>query len=599
MALVITIVVATWITRPLEQLKKSATAIINGDLTTTVAIKSHDEIGQLGIIFNQMILKLRKSFEDIRQYREHLEELVAKRTQLLQKEVSERRVAEQALRAGEERLRTIIEQSPMGIIMWDTCFRVIQWNHAAEKIFGYTVAEAMGMSAARLLPETMAVHMEKIWQKLIATTDGIRSHNDNIVKDGQTIQCDWYNTPITDATGTLIGALSLVENVTERLRTEKELVKIQKLESTGILAGGLAHDFNNILTAILGNINLALSDQSLTKETRKLLTSAEKASLRAKALTQQLLTFAKGGEPIKESTSLTEIIEDSASFVLHGGNVSCVCSLPKNLWYAIVDRGQISQVIQNIVLNSRHAMPTGGTVEIFGANVLPAEDSFALLNPNYKYVKICIKDTGTGIPATLLDKIFDPYFSTKQEGSGLGLAITLSIVNKHHGHILVNSQPGKGTEFIIYLPAVEEPPGKSTEKPQVVNRDRPLRVLIMDDEETVRLVLKAMLEFLGHQVFLTGNGNEALSLYEQRLRTPEPFDLVIVDLTIPGGMGGKETMAELQKIDRQARAIVSSGYSNDPVMATYRQYDFAAAVVKPYVLSELTEAIDSSFAGKV
>ncbi len=594
LAFIITIAVATWITRPLNQLKTSATAILNGDLTTTVSIESHDEIGQLGTIFNEMTRKLRKSFHDINQYQEHLEELVQERTLELQKEITERRTAEQALRTGEERLRTIIEQSPMAIILSDTRSRIIQWNHAAEKIFGYTAEEAMAMSTENLFPDRMLPQMKNIWQKLHTAKDGIRSHTDNICKDGQQIQCAWFNTPVIDASGNLIGVLSLIENVTERLQTEKELMKIQKLESTGILAGGLAHDFNNILTAILGNINLSLFDQKLTQETRKLLGAAEAASLRAKALTQQLLTFAKGGEPIKESTSLAEVIKDSATFVLHGGNVSCSCILPDNLWYALVDRGQISQVIQNIVINSRHAMPNGGRVEIVCSNVLPAEDPFALLDPGSKYVQIRIKDTGIGIPAPLLDKIFDPYFSTKQEGSGLGLAITLSIINKHHGYILVNSEQGKGTEFTIYLPAADVPPEQSKETQQMAALGRPLRVLVMDDEETVREVLKAMLEILGHQVFLTSNGSEALSLYQQHFDSSAPFDLVIVDLTIPGGTGGKETMAELQKIDKQVRVIVSSGYSNDPVMASHQQYGFAAAVVKPFVLSELAKAVETA-----
>ncbi|MBU1568713.1 MAG: PAS domain S-box protein [Proteobacteria bacterium] len=596
LAIITTIVVATWITRPLEQLKNSATAILNGDLTTTVSIQSHDEIGQLGIIFNEMTSQLRKSFDDIHEYREHLEELVAKRTLELQKEVAERRAAEHAIRAGEERLRTIIDQSPMGIILWDTSFRVMQWNNAAGKIFGYSDTEALGMTGERLVPEGMEPHIKLIWGELISSKDGIRSHNDNICKDGHLIQCDWFNTPISDASGILIGALSLVENVTERLRIEKELLKIQKLESTGILAGGLAHDFNNILTAILGNINLSLLDQTLSQGTRKLLASAENASLRAKDLTQQLLTFAKGGEPIKESTSLSEVIEDSATFVLHGGNVSCACRLPENLWHALVDRGQISQVIQNIVLNSRHAMPNGGTVEIACSNVLPAEDAFALLDPKSKYVKIRIKDTGIGIPATLLDKIFDPYFTTKQEGSGLGLAITLSIINKHKGHILVNSETGKGTEFTIYLPAADSPPGQKAEDPQMATQDRHLQVLVMDDDETVQMVLQAMLTILGHQVFLTSNGSDAISLYRQRFHSPKPLDLVIIDLTVPGGLGGKETMTELQKIDKRVRAIVSSGYSNDPVMASYQQYGFAAAVTKPFILGELTKAIETSLA---
>jgi PAS domain S-box-containing protein len=594
LSVLLTIVLATRITRPLAQLKDSARDILNGNLDTTVSIDSRDEIGQLGNIFNQMTLKLRQNFEDIMLYRDHLEELVEDRTRELKREMAERSAAEHALRVNEERLRTIVDQSPMGIILWNTNFEVMKWNRAAEKIFGYPMAEAFGMHASRLLPKSMHPHIDKIWRKLITTQDGVRSHNENLDKQGRIILCDWFNTPIFDPYGTLLGALSLVENVTERMRTEKELLKLEKLESTGILAGGIAHDFNNILTAILGNINLSLFDASLAKKTRELLVSAEKAAIRAKSLTQQLLTFAKGGEPIPESTSLAEIIEDSATFVLHGGNVSCRYLLPDDLWYAIVDRGQISQVIQNIVLNSRHAMPEGGSIVIRGANVLPETDSFALLDREKKYIKITISDNGIGIPAGLLDKIFDPYFSTKQEGSGLGLAITLSIINKHHGHILVNSEQGKGTEFTIYLPAIDRPVDDNSIEKDGKPAPARLRLLVMDDDETVRMVLQSMLELLGHQAILTSNGREAVSLYREQFDSSAPFDLVIVDLTIPGGMGGKETMDELRRTDPKVRVIVSSGYSNDPVMSSYRDHGFCAAVSKPYVLKELSTAIETA-----
>jgi PAS domain S-box-containing protein len=594
LAAIITLLLSGRITRPLEQLKNSARDILQGNLETTVSIHTKDEIGQLGDIFNQMTLKLRQNFDDILIYRNQLEELVEERTLDLKKEITERRGAEHALRASEELLRTIVDQSPMGIILWDTDFRASEWNQAAEKIFGYSAAEAIGLPAKELLPESMYPHIEKIWQKLISTRIGVRSRNENIRKDGQTILCDWFNTPIRDASGTILGALSLVENVTERMRTEKELLKIEKLESTGILAGGIAHDFNNILTAILGNINLSLFDDSLSPKIRNMLVSAEKAAIRAKDLTQQLLTFAKGGEPIRESTSLTEIIRDSAAFVLHGCNVSCTYRLPDNLWYAVVDRGQISQVIQNIVLNSRHSMPKGGNITIACENVLPAEDPFSLLDPESIYVKISIKDNGIGIPANLLDKIFDPYFSTKQGGSGLGLAITHSIINKHHGHILVNSEQGKGTEFIIYLPAVSRMSDKKDAGRNVTVTTDPLRVLVMDDDKAVQVVLQKMLEELGHSVVLAGDGKEAIDIYLDRLDSTEPVDLVIVDLTIPGGFGGKETIVELLKTDPKIRAIVSSGYSNDPIMASFKEHGFCAAVTKPYVLHELSEAIEAA-----
>ncbi len=591
LSILITLFLSDRITRPLEQLKNSAQDILNGNLDTLVNLHSRDEIGQLGVIFNQMTLKLRQSFQDVLSYRNHLEELVEERTADLKKEVSDRTAIEQALRSSEERLQTIVDQSPMGIILWNTDFEVSQWNRAAEKIFGYSTKEAIGLPVERLLPESIHPYVDKIWQKLITSHDGIRSHNENINKDGQDILCDWFNTPIYDATGNILGALSLVEDVTERIRTEKELLKIEKLESTGILAGGIAHDFNNILTAILGNINLSLFDENLSPKTRTLLVSAEKASIRAKDLTQQLLTFAKGGEPIRESTSLAEIIEDSAAFVLHGGNVSCSYQLPDDLWYAVVDRGQISQVIQNIVLNSRHAMPNGGNIAIACENVLPNDDPFSLLDPANKYVKITIKDNGIGIPTNLLDKIFDPYFSTKQEGSGLGLAITHSIINKHNGHILVTSEHGKGTQFIIYLPATPQSVGQKAVSRNITATSQCRKILVMDDDEAVQTVLEAMLKMLGHQVILAGDGREAIKLFLERRDSAQPIDLVIVDLTIPGGLGGKETLVELHKIDPQIPVIVSSGYSNDPIMASFKEYGFSAAVNKPYVLQELTDAI--------
>ncbi|MGB3210441.1 MAG: PAS domain S-box protein [Desulforhopalus sp.] len=592
LSVIITLLLSDRITRPLEQLKNSARDILNGKLDTAVTIKTKDEIGQLGDIFNRMTLKLRQNFEDISVYRNHLEDLVEERTFELKNEMAERNAAENALRASEQQLRTIVDQSPMGIILWNKDFQVSQWNQAAERIFGYTAAEAIGLPAQNFLPQSMHASVDKIWQKLLAAQNGVRSRNDNIRKDGKIIQCDWFNTPLFDSSGNLPGALSLVENVTERIRTEKELLKIDKLESTGLLAGGIAHDFNNIITAVLGNINLSLFDENLSSKTRDLLISAEKASIRAKDLTQQLLTFAKGGEPIRESTSLAEIIIDSAAFVLHGGNVSCTYQLPDDLWYAVVDRGQISQVIQNIVLNSRHAMPKGGKITISCDNVNPKEHPFTHPEPTNRFVKISIKDNGIGIHADLLDKIFDPYFSTKQEGSGLGLAITHSIINRHHGHILVNSELGNGTEFTIYLPATSRPVDKKETRQDIRATTTPLTVLVMDDDKSVQMVLQRMLQKLGHTVVLANEGREAIHLYLDSLDSAEPVDLVIVDLTIPGGLGGKETMVELLKINPEIRVIVSSGYSNDPIMAFYKDHGFCAAVTKPYVLKALSEAIE-------
>ena len=595
LAIAAALFLAARITRPIAQLRHSAEEIVAGNLDTTVAISSADEIGALGRIFNEMTARLRDSFADILRYRDHLEEEVARRTTDLLREIEQRREAEQLLRVNEERLRMIIEQSPLGVIVWDNDLRVVRWNRMAERIFLYSAAEAFGMSAEALLPEERRGDFAEIRRTLLATPQGVRSSTRNLRKDGEAIPCDWVDTPISDGSGRVVGALSLVQDARERLRAEEEAIKQKKLESTGVLAGGIAHDFNNILTAILGSLNLALHDPALAASSRGLLAAAEKASLRARDLTQQLLTFAKGGEPIRQSTSLAELIEDSAGFVLSGSKVSCRVEIPGQLWPAHVDRGQISQVIQNIVLNARHAMPEGGAVTIHCSNVAAGSEEGAVLDPGRRYVRIAIRDNGIGIPRHLLERIFDPYFTTKQEGSGLGLAITLSIVNKHHGHILVDSTPGQGTEFVVYLPAADEP--AATEAPVDSQQALPsLRVLVMDDEKMVREVVSAMLRSLGHQAVAAVNGREAVALAEQGRREGLPVDMAIVDLTIPGGMGGREALPLLRQVDPGLPVIVASGYSTDPVMASYRQHGFNATVAKPFVLAQLKEALANALA---
>jgi|GEM_PF-1208295 len=593
-----TIFLSGRITRPIEKLKHSAAQIVSGNLDTSVVISSRDEIGELGHIFNQMAGRLKESFTDIEQYRDHLEELVRERTLALEKENFGRREVEAALRASEENLSLIIEESPMGIILWGMDFQVTRWNQAAERIFGYPAAEAMGRQVAFIVPPQAQAHVETVWQQLITQKeDGSRSRNENITSKGDTILCDWYNTPLVDSAGEHIGVLSLVEDVTTLVRTEQELLKVKKIESTGVLAGGIAHDFNNILTAILGNINLSLMDQELTPRTRALLKAAEKASVRAQTLTQQLLTFAKGGDPVKEATDLGQVIMDSANFILHGSSIACSYAIPEDLWYVTADKGQISQVIQNIVLNAVQAMPGGGHLSISCTNIEPGTDEFMEDSADQRFVRIDIADSGGGIPAELMEKIFDPYFSNKPQGSGLGLAITLSIINKHHGRIGVHSAPDGGAVFSVYLPAsevTEAIPVTAGADSQVPGKKA--RILIMDDEQMVLDVLATMLQAVGHEVLISRDGDTCIHLYEESLQSTTPIDLIIMDLTIPGGKGGKETVQEILQRDRQARVIVSSGYSNDPVMAHYAEYGFCGAVSKPFCLDELSSVINTVLA---
>jgi len=579
------------ITIPINQLKQSASQIVNGNLATTVSIKSRDEIGELGKIFNLMTQRLKKSFKETERHRGHLEELVRERTLDLEKEISDRKLVEAALRDSEERLSLIIEQSPMGIISWDPQFRVTSWNRASESIFGYSSNEAIGRHAEFIVPPAARKHVDEIWQGLMALEGGRRSKNENVTKNGATILCDWYNSPLIDSDDQVIGVLSLVEDVTEQEQMAKELLKIKKLESTGVLAGGIAHDFNNILTAILGNISLSMLDTTLDNKTRSLLAEAEKASIRAKSLTQQLLTFAKGGDPIKESTSLADIVRDSANFVLSGKAVACRFTIPDDLWWVDIDKGQISQVIQNMVLNASHAMTNGGIVEIRCANIDAADREAVLLPGDRKFVRITIEDSGSGIPANVIDKIFDPYFSTKKKGSGLGLAITHGIIKKHGGRIFVKSEPGAGTTFTTYLPASDQKSWVAPEREELAQSPAGARIMVMDDEEIVRDVAGAMLTKLGHEVVFAKDGVEALQLYKQAAETTNPIHIVIMDLTIPGGMGGKEAVNSILAFAPEAKVLVSSGYSNDPILASYEEYGFCGVVTKPYQMLELSKVI--------
>ena len=383
-------------------------------------------------------------------------------------------------------------------------------------------------------------------------------------------------------------------DVTEQQKTEKELLKIKKIESIGVLAGGIAHDFNNILVAILGNINLSLMDQNLKDETRNFLKEAEKASVRAKDLTQQLLTFSKGGEPIKKATSLAKIVTDSANFVLSGLPVTCQYDIPGDLWLVEIDKGQISQVVQNIVINAGQSMPDGGVIEIMCSNVHSTSDPNIRGLGSGKFVKMAFQDHGTGIPDDAIERIFDPYFSTKKGGSGLGLAITHSIINKHGGHISVESVPGSSTTFNVYLPVSAEHISDTHEhelEQTLSQSSSNTKIIVMDDDEMVRAVVKAMLQQLGHEVLLAQDGTEAIQLYKKSMNSEKLTDIVIMDLTIPGGMGGKEAVQEILALNPQAKVIVSSGYSNDPIMANFKEHGFCDAIIKPYQVEELSRVI--------
>ncbi|MFC1715713.1 PAS domain S-box protein [Candidatus Poribacteria bacterium] len=391
--------------------------------------------------------------------------------------------------------------------------------------------------------------------------------------------------------------LAVVRDITERKQMEEELLRIQKLESVGVLAGGIAHDFNNLLTGILGNISLAEMYAEAERSTGKVLErlkEAEGASLRAKDLTQQLLTFSRGGAPIRKAASIAKLLRDSATLASSGANTRCEFSIPDDLWSVEMDEGQMNQVISNIVINANQAMASGGTVEVSAENiVLGARHGIPLADG--EYVKVCVRDHGIGIPEADLPKIFDPYFTTKQTGSGLGLAICYSIVEKHDGYITAESQIEIGTTIYVYLPVSVEK--SSTEEAGRTTTAGGGRILVMDDEEVVRELVRNMLDNLGYEVTVTTNGTEVIELYKKAMESDNSFDAVIVDLTVPGGMGGKWAIHRLMEIDPEVKAIVSSGYSNDPVMTDFREYGFKDAIAKPYKVAELSAVLRKVLAG--
>lgn len=381
----------------------------------------------------------------------------------------------------------------------------------------------------------------------------------------------------------------VISDITERKRAEEELLKSQKLESLGLLAGGIAHDFNNILMVVMGNISFAKTLLSPTDKAYERLTIAETAALKAKYLTQQFLTFSKGGAPVKRTIAVANLIRSYGRLALSGTKSSCEYTIPEDLWPVDADEGQLGQALTNILINADQSMEKGGVVRIDCQNVVLNDEQALPLNKG-RYVKISIQDQGGGIPADCLDKVFDPYFTTKKTGCGLGLTSAYSILKNHEGYLVVESPVGAGTIFTLFLPAssseVSLPKG---DEPEIQAGGG--KILVMDDDEVVLQVVGAMLEDLGYEVELVSDGQAAISRYADAWQSARAFDAVIMDLTVSGGMGGKEALPKLRAIDPEAKVIVSSGYNNDPVMANYSSHGFCGVLVKPYRLAELSQQV--------
>jgi PAS domain S-box-containing protein len=506
--------------------------------------------------------------------------------------ITQRKRMHQALAEEKELLIVTLRSIGDGVITADTDGRVVLMNKVAESLTGWTAETACGQALAevfKIKDEATGQAWQNPVEKILAT-GGLTEPSQDIVllaKDGETRSIAFSGSPIRDDNSKIIGIVLVFRDITDQLRTEQELIKVKKLESIGVLAGGIAHDFNNILAVILGNVELARLDGNLSHDSESILKEAEKATLRAQTLTQQLLTFAKGGEPVKETAALPGVIVDAAKLVLRGNRVTCRYSFPDDLWLVDIDRRQIGQVVQNLLLNASQAMPGGGTIEVSCENIGSTETGEPGAATNGQYVRMSIRDRGTGIPAYIVERIFDPYFSTKANGSGLGLAIAHSIVSKHGGHISVDSAPGNGATFMVYLPVAKNRGPLTKEKPKKALPKKTARIMVMDDDQQIRNMIHRMLTKSGYEVLLAEDGAEAIARYREATSTNTPIDLVIMDLTIPGGMGGKDAVREILAIDALAKVAVASGYSTDPVMAAFREYGFCAAIVKPFQQKEL------------
>jgi PAS domain S-box-containing protein len=512
-------------------------------------------------------------------------------------DITDRKNAEDSLKDERRRLAVTLRSIGDGVIATDSEGKVVLLNRAAELLTGWNQEEAVNKHVDEVFHIINEITRNRCDSPIgtVLQTGRMVAHDDNtllVSKDGSEKVTAFTGAPIKDIDNRLIGVVLAFRDITEKQRIEVELQKSQRLESVGILAGGIAHDFNNILTAIVGSINMAKMYEEHNEVVIKILNEAEKASFRARDLTQQLLTFSKGGMPVKKICSITSVIKDSANFVLHGTRVRCDFHIPDDLWTAEVDPGQIGQVIQNIVMNAEQAIQDGGIIHIYADNLTLTEGEIPAFNAG-KYIKVSIVDHGCGISPEIMPKIFDPYFTTKASGSGLGLTIAYSIIKKHDGIIDVFSKLNEGTTFSIYLPACGEclPENAFAKKETFVGKGR---ILIMDDEELIRNVVKELLGRLGYEVETAKDGALAIDIYKKELEAGRPFDAAILDLTVPGGMGGKECLDTLKKIQPGIKAIVSSGYSNNPVMSNYKRYGFSGVIVKPYRLADLIEVLQNN-----
>jgi PAS domain S-box-containing protein len=522
--------------------------------------------------------------EELARHRERLEHLVDERTQ--------------ELRTLSERFQVIIHSLVEGIIAVDAKACVTLMNPAAETFTGWTYAAAVG----RPLHEVLRLEDEKTRQPLpnsaiLPPTDGVTRPDHRLFawlhsREGTARIVSVNASRMVSEAGAVGGSVVIIRDISVERKIEGQNLRNQKLESLGLLAGGIAHDFNNLLMAVLGNISLARHELPPGSPLAAALENAEGACHRARGLSTQLLTFARGGAPVKKILQPEAPVREAAELALHGSLVILEARAARPLDSVEADEGQLAQAVNNLVLNAKQAMPGGGRVILSLDNVQLTEADHLPLPPG-RYVRITIQDTGPGIPPAHLSRVFDPYFTTKGSGSGLGLASVHSIITRHGGHVTVSSPPGNGACFIIHLPASSEMAVEQPVERQPAQGGRTLELLALDDDASVRLVFRLMMEKLGHRIKVAASSAEALDEFARARSGPRPFDLVFVDLTMPGDLSGEEVIQKLRAIDPAVRIVIMSGYSTSALLANHRKSGLAGSLAKPFDIETVCKVLAS------
>jgi PAS domain S-box-containing protein len=505
------------------------------------------------------------------------------------------RTAEQALAAEKERLSVTLRSIGDGVITTDLSGTILLINSVAETLTGWTQSEAVRQPLEAVFRNFQPETREPCDNSFAALTRRAASLGTGrssilVARDLTERPIEESAAPLRDPEGRTIGMVLAFRDITDALRIQEERARAARLESLGLLSGGMAHDFNNILTSIMGNVSMARATLPPAGPPTNLLLDAEQACVRARQLTWQLLTFSKGGVPAKKRLTISRILHESAGIALRGSAVRCTFDLPDDLWAVDADEVQLVQVFSNVLINAQEAMPHGGVISVTAENAVEADRrcEYSLPVVPGNYLRVSIVDEGIGIPREHIGRIFDPYFSTKQRGSGLGLATTYSIVKNHGGFLVIDSNLGRGTTVRVSLPASSNRVLQRPALPPAALAGGRRRVLVMDDEASIRTLARNMLQFLGYDAEVVDSGSAAVECFAHK-----KFDVVMLDLLVPGEMGGKEAMRRLAGMNPSVKAILVSGYSKDSVIADFRDYGFQAVMAKPFTLQELSATLSS------